>query len=266
MVPVSVVIIAKNECGMIYRTIARARTITDDIVIIDSGSTDCTIPIASTNGCRIYQTGWDGYGANKNKGNLLARYNWILSLDADELIDDELIVALHRLDFDRTDIVYDIIFKNYFGKKRIRFGSWGRDHHIRLFNRMHVKWSDTPVHEVLLFSCKMVKKQLSGAIHHYSVKDRAECEQKGIYYAALSAQKYYGKGINYSLMKQYLSPLFGFIRNYIFLLGILDGREGWYIASNTAWHTWLKYQYLRRLQSAAKREEVFMNSKLAVDY
>lgn len=249
MVPVSVIIITKNEAEIIGRTIKMAQLITNDIVIIDNGSNDETVNIGAANNCRVFKTTWDGYGANKNKGISRARYNWILSIDADEIIDEDLITSLHHLDYNKKDIVYDIRFKTYFGNKLIRFGSWGRDHHIRLFNRETVKWSELPVHETLIFPKATIKKTLSGYIHHYSVRDEYECREKAIYYASLSAKKYYNAGKKSNYIKLYLAPAFNFLRNYFLYLGFLDGRQGWHIAKNSAKNTWLKYHYLDNLEN-----------------
>jgi len=266
MVPVSVVIIAKNECEAIARTISKARLITNDIVIIDSGSTDSTDHIARMAGCRVFHANWAGYGANKNKGIFYAHYDWILSLDADEVIDDELIAALYQINYDEPNAVYDIHFKTYFGNKQIRFGNWGRDHHVRLFNKTLVKWVEQPVHETLDLPKNIAKKSLSGHIHHYSVRDNNECRQKSIHYASLGARKYYDMGKQRTMVKQYLSPAFGFVKSYLFLLGFLDGREGWSIASNSARHTWLKYHYLYQLQCADIRNNAYAGGKLVIGY
>jgi glycosyltransferase involved in cell wall biosynthesis len=267
MVPVSIVIITKNEAEVIAQSISMARLITDDIVVVDNGSSDNTRHIANEKGCRVFHENWDGYGANKNKGIAYARYNWILSIDADEVIDDELITALHQLDWSNEHIVYDIRFKTYFGDKLMRYGSWGRDHHVRVFNRTMVKWSEIPVHETLLFPDNVLKKTLPGYIHHYSVKDKEECQKKGILYASLSAKKYYKNGKRANLVKLYLSPTFNFLRNYFLYLGFLDGAAGWHIAKNTARHTWLKYYYLHQLEIADKRISLYPHSKkLAMEY
>src|SRR5580700_6608328 len=119
MVPVSIVIITKNEADIIASCIQMSKLITDDIVVIDNGSTDDTLDIAGTYGCRVYKRTWEGYGANKNKGIEAAKYNWILSIDADEVPDDELVSALHLLEFNDPATVYDIKFRTYFGKKPI---------------------------------------------------------------------------------------------------------------------------------------------------
>jgi len=255
MVPVSIVIITKNEADVIANCIIKAKLITDDIVIVDNESTDETLDIAYTYGCRIYKTFWDGYGANKNKGIEAAKYDWILSIDADEVPDDELIKSLHTLQFNNVDVVYDIKFRSYFGKKAIRFGSWGRDHHIRLFNRTVVKWSETVVHEKLLLTENIQTKKLNGHLHHYSVKDIGEYDAKGCYYAKLSAKKYFRSGIKASAVKLYISPLFGFLKNYILYLGFLDGREGWDIAKITVKNTRRKYYYLSQIQNQPDKKQ-----------
>ncbi|MGZ3823180.1 MAG: glycosyltransferase family 2 protein, partial [Mucilaginibacter sp.] len=185
MVPVSVVIITKNEAEVIGPCINAAKLITDDIIVVDNDSNDKTREIALTSGCRVYRESWDGYGANKNKGAVYAKYDWVLSIDADEVADEELISALHSIKFNRPEVVYDIAFRSYFGKKPIRFGSWGRDHHIRLFNHKLVKWSEPPVHETLVLPSSVIIKKIKGHLHHYSVKDNQEFQAKTIQYAKL---------------------------------------------------------------------------------
>jgi glycosyltransferase involved in cell wall biosynthesis len=265
MIPVSIVIITKNEADIIGRCLEKARLITDDIVVIDNGSTDNTPDIACKNGCRVYKEPWDGYGANKNKGINAAVYNWILSIDADEIPDDELIEALHKLEFNNPTIVYDIKFRSYFGEKPIRFGSWGRDHHIRLFNRSLVKWSETMVHETLLKPGITKTQKIAGHLHHYSVKDVNEYDSKGSYYAKLSAKKYFNNGQRVNTVKLYFSPIFGFIKNYIIFLGFLDGREGWEIAKISIKNTRRKYYFLSQMESIQNKKQLAKDD-LVVEY
>jgi glycosyltransferase involved in cell wall biosynthesis len=265
MVPVSIVIITKNEADIVASCIHKSRLITDDIVVIDNGSTDDTLDIAGTYGCRVYKKTWDGYGANKNKGIEAAKYDWILSIDADEVPDEELIKSLHKLNLADPAIVYDIKFKSYFGQKPIHFGSWGRDHHVRLFNRNLVKWSETMVHETLLLTENIQIKKINGHLHHYSVKDIGEYDSKGIYYAKLSAKKYFRIGKRANFIKLYASPIFGFLKNYIVYLGFLDGREGWNIAKTTIKNTYRKYYYLSQLENQRNKKQPVKDS-FAVEY
>jgi glycosyltransferase involved in cell wall biosynthesis len=264
MIPLSVIIITKNEAEAIAECIAAAKLITDDIIIMDNYSTDETCSIAINQGCRLYQRPWDGYGANKNKGIEMAKYDWVLSVDADEIADLELVLSLHSLKMDDPTMVYDIRFKSYFGKKLIRYGAWGRDHHIRLFNRTRVKWSESNVHETLLIPDGSQMQRLDGHMHHYSVKDRRECNAKGLYYARLSAEKYLNAGKKANAVNLYLSPIFGFVKSYILFGGFLDGKEGLDIARITYKNKWLKYHYLLRLQNNVKKPKS-VKPELAVE-
>lgn len=248
MIPVSIIIITKNEAEVIAKCIKVCTAITDDVIIIDNGSTDGTFKIAERLNCRVFLETWDGYGANKNKGAQYAKYDWILSIDADELPDPELIEALHQVEFSDPKVVYDVRFKSYLGQKEIKYGNWGNDHRIRLFHRNYIRWSTSKVHETLLIPKLITIKKLKGHIHHYTADNRKECHQKAIYYANLSAEQYLISNKKAVWIKLYLSPVFGFLRNYICRLGFLDGAEGLYIATMIYKNTWLKYYYLKQLQ------------------
>jgi len=265
MVPVSVVIITKNVADIIDDCLQKARKVTDDIIIICNGNDDEPVDMQLQNGYNLHKKTWDGYGANKNKGVEAAKYDWILSIDADEIPDDKLIDSLHNINWGDIETVYDVKFRSYFGRKLIRFGSWGRDHHIRLFNRTYVKWSDTMVHEKLLLPSFIKKKKIDGAIHHYSVKNVREFDSKGSYYAKLSAKKYFRTGKKAGFVKLYLSPLFGFFKNYIVYLGFLDGREGWDIARTTVKNTRRKYQLLSHMETMPDNQPANKES-LVVEY
>ena len=149
MIPVSIVIIARNEAAIIARTLQPLQFITDDVIVVDSGSTDGTQDIVRSYGFNLIETSWDGYGPNKNKGIDTAKYDWILSIDADEIPDKFLVAAMQHIDFNHTHQVFNIQFKTYYCNQLIRFGEWGTDAHIRLFNKTIVRWSEDAVHETL---------------------------------------------------------------------------------------------------------------------
>lgn len=260
MVAVSIVIITKNQAEILAGCINKAKLITDDIVIIDNGITDCTYNNINTLGCKVHHKNWDGYGANKNKGIDVAKYDWILSIDADEVPDDELITALHQLDYINPTVVFDIKFRTYFGDKMVRFGSWGNDHHIRLFNRKLVRWLDTTVHETLVLPQNIEVRKIPGYLHHYSVKNADEYNVKSKLYAKLSAVKYLNSGKRAGVIKLYISPMFGFLKNYIFYLGFLDGRAGWKIARITVKNTWRKYYLLNHMHCIKPKTQVYKDS------
>lgn len=255
MLPVSVVIITKNESSIIEQCISKAKLITDDIVIIDNNSTDATPYIAMINACRVYYSSWSSYGSNKNKGIELAKYDWILSIDADEIPDIELILSLHDLTLADPAVAYDIRYQSYFGNKRIKHGRWGRDHHVRLFNRTLARWSEPKVHEQLVLAKNVRVEKLQGYLHHYSVADANECLTKAEKYARLSAEKYFDNGKRTGFSSLYLSPVFAFIIDYIFFMGFMDGKEGLVIAKCIYKNKWLKYHYLAQMESTLLKKE-----------
>jgi glycosyltransferase involved in cell wall biosynthesis len=212
---ISVVIITKNEAHIIGNTLDSLQGLTDDIVIVDSGSTDDTLDICKKYNANILQPGWNGYGPNKNKGINAAKHDWILNLDADEAIDEELVRSISQLSLQNKNEVFEMKFKNFFIEKWIRHGEWGSDKHTRLFNRTTVKWNEAAVHENLILGPQTIVTQLEGYILHHTVHSLSEYEQKTIAYARLNALKYFELGKKQDILRQYLSPVFSFLQNYI---------------------------------------------------
>ena len=127
MQSLSVVIVCKNEADVIGKTLQSLQGLTDDIVVYDNGSTDDTITIARQFPVSVYQGIWEGFGKTKNKAIALAKHDWILSLDADEAIDEELKNSLLALSLNNEKIMYEIKFKNFFGDKWLKYGEWGNE-------------------------------------------------------------------------------------------------------------------------------------------
>lgn len=250
--PISVVIICRNEAGIIGKSITAVQAFTDDVVVVDSGSTDGTQQIVTAMGARLLETNWEGYGSNKNKGVAMARYNWILSVDADEVIDDRLSQEIQKLLLADESIVYNILFRAFFGNKMIRFGEWANDAHIRLYNRHHTRWSEAQVHEILELPAGTKVISLKGYIHHYTSRNIQDFAVKTVNYAMLNAMKYHQQGKKAGVIKSGVAATFSFIYNYLLRLGFLDGEAGFTVAKMNAWYTWLKYSRLRELNKAGK--------------
>ncbi len=243
----SIVIICRNEAGTIERTLRSLEGLTDDIVVFDNGSTDGTQTIVRDFRVQLYEGGWEGFGKTRQKAVTLARHDWILSLDADESPDDELKRSLASWEPRHELVVYDLAFKNFLGKKWLRYGEWGGDHHIRLFNRKNVKFDDAPVHENLLLPPGAEVAKLKGFVLHQTMRDMEEYGRKMLQYAMLNAEKYHRAGKKASWWKIRFSPVFTFLNYYILRLGFLDGVEGYACAKMTAWYTFMKYARLREL-------------------
>ncbi|MDB5202068.1 MAG: glycosyltransferase family 2 protein [Ferruginibacter sp.] len=243
----SAVIITKNEAHIIGKTLAALKNLADEVIIVDSGSTDETLSICRQMNARIIETNWEGYGVTKNKGIAAATNDWILSLDADEVPDEKVQQQLQQLPEGDARNVYRFNYLNIFCNKPIRHGVWGGDKHIRLFNRRLVKWNDVPVHENLIFPADINVIPLPGYIRHYTVNSVEDYMQKTLAYAKANAHKYFLQGKSAGFIKLRVAPAFNFFKNYLLRLGFLDGREGYLVCKTTAWYTFMKYVYLQEM-------------------
>ncbi|MBK8521469.1 MAG: glycosyltransferase family 2 protein [Chitinophagaceae bacterium] len=245
---ISVVIICKNGSAHLAETLESVQGIGEEIILYDSGSDDGSVQIAKRYGARIETGSWEGYGRNRYKASQLAQYNWILMIDTDEVVDEDLKQAILNADLTNEHLVYNMRYKNYYGSTEIKFGEWGNDSHIRMANRNTVKIDQEIVHEKLFLQPGLHIKTLDGFIRHYTVSNSIDYACKAMEYASLSADKYIKQGRHSSFIKIYLSPLFSFLQNYIFKMGFRDGWKGFVCASMTAWYTFMKYTKLKELE------------------
>lgn len=245
---ISVVIICKNGSPRLAETILSVMGIGNEILLYDSGSTDDSIKIAELFGVTIRQGAWEGYGRNRYKASQLAKNDWILMVDTDEVLDDELKTAILNIDLTNEKMVYNMRYKNFYGNKHIQHGEWGNDSHIRMANRRTVHIDQEIVHEKLFLQKGLSICTLKGSLLHYTVQDSTDYARKVMDYAMLSAAKYQQQGRRSSFIKIYCSPLFSFLQNYFFKLGFLDGWKGFVCAAMTAWYTFLKYTKLKELE------------------
>jgi glycosyltransferase involved in cell wall biosynthesis len=199
--PISIVIICKNEIHHIANTINAALLISDDIVVVDTGSTDGTINELKKLPVHIIQTDWLGFGNTKNLGINHTKHDWIVSIDADEIIDTDLANSISHIDFSNIETVYNIKFLTYLGNFPLHFGEWRGDSHIRLFNKNIIKWNTAEVHEQLIIPSHIKVKKLSGNIHHKTSASAIEMRIKNDNYAKLNAKINFEKGKKSSAFK-----------------------------------------------------------------
>ncbi|HHZ82359.1 MAG TPA: glycosyltransferase family 2 protein [Flavobacteriales bacterium] len=209
----STVIITLNEKRNIERCVLSAQKVSDEVIVVDSFSTDRTEEICRQIGVRFFQEEWKGYSAAKNFGNSLATNEWILSLDADEEITDvlaeEIRVALNKND---REAYWIPRMTNYCGKW-IKHGGWYPEKHIRLFRKTNVRWNEDEVHEDVEITGET--GTLKNPMLHYSIRSISEHVQKAEKYSTLSALKMKRKGKRASFVKLYLGPLFKFWNDYL---------------------------------------------------
>lgn len=242
MLTLSVVIITKNEAADITECITAAKAVSNDIIVIDSGSIDNTVNIAKNAGAKVICTKWENFSTSRNIGASYAINDWILSIDADERITTALATSIKKINDPTSSIIYGFKRENYFVSKKIRFGDWGHDVVYRLYNKTNTQWQVVPVHETLITG-RSTKKMLPGKVLHYPVKDMGEYIEKTTRYAVLSARKYIALKRKPRIVKKTGSPIFNFLACYFFRLGFLDGKEGFIIALYTGYYSWLKYYY-----------------------
>ena len=245
---ISAVIITENEENNILRCLNSLLDVADEIVVVDSGSTDNTAAICEGFGVKFVQHEWMGYSEQKNFANSLASNDWILSIDADEELTDELKHSILRLkvkQVDDTDVFNMNRLTSYCGHW-IRHCGWYPDRKIRIWNRTKGKWQGA-IHETLEFSTKVTEYRLDGDLLHYSFSSAYEYENQQFKFAKMRGEHYFKKGKKHASFYMVVSPIFSFIQHYIFQLGFLDGKDGFHICRITAKATRLKYKTLKEL-------------------
>lgn len=230
--PYSAIIIAFNAERTIEPCLLALKQLTDDVVLVlDDRSSDKTQEIAERLGVNIHIKKWQGYSASKNYGSTLAKSDWILCFDSDEVPDKNLIKQLLQLEPSEYT-AYEMNRMTWIGDQPVKHSGMFPDWTLRLYNKRWMKWNESPVHEKLV-SSKVIKiKKIPGTINHYSFVDENHLREKHLTYAKLRALEWYDTGVKPPLIKRWLGPHFRFFRTYILKLGFLDGQIGLAIAKN----------------------------------
>jgi glycosyltransferase involved in cell wall biosynthesis len=249
----SVVIITLNEAhaiGACLDSVAWA----DEVIVLDSGSTDATVEICRRHGARVEVTDWPGYGAQKNRAIERTRNEWILSLDADERVTPALRAELERALATCTDVAAFAIprLSSYCGKV-IRHGGWWPDLVTRLFRRGRAHFSDDAVHERLVVQGRT--GQLTHPLEHEAFISLDEVLDKMNRYSAAGATRMFKAHQRGSLSRAIAHGIFTFIRTYFLRAGFLDGREGFMLAVSNAEGAYYRYLKLMYLNERAARIE-----------
>jgi glycosyltransferase involved in cell wall biosynthesis len=249
---ISVVIICLNEEKNIGRCIDSVNDIADEIVILDSHSTDQTVSIAENKGAVVVSEDFKGYIQQKNKAIELASHNYILSLDADEALDPQLKESISRVKQNFSSQAYRMNrFSNYCGKF-IRHGSWYPDTKIRLFDKRVARWGGTNPHDKIVLTGDMLVEHLKGNILHFSYRSISEHVTQNNKFSTLAAESLFAKGKRTNVFKIFVNPLWAFFQSYLIRAGFLDGLYGLVIAVMIANLTFLKHLKLYLLQQSAK--------------
>jgi glycosyltransferase involved in cell wall biosynthesis len=247
----SIIIICRNEATNIGHTLKSILSLSNDIVVYDSGSTDGTIDILEKFPVRLYRGDWEGFGPTRQKPVELSRHNWVLIVDADEVLTPALAEELKTMNPGTENTAYSVQLENHIGSRHIRYGSWGQDFRVRLYNKNQLRWNDSIVHEKLIVPATVQLIRLKHTIKHYTARNMGQLSEKLNRYALLTADQYRRQGKRSTWIKRNIGPVFAFIKTYFLKLGFLDGKEGYRLALVLANYTALKY---RRLQGTMGHE------------
>lgn len=231
----------------------------DEVLVVDSESTDATREIAGACGAKVLLNKWPGFAKQKQFATDAAMHDWVLSLDADERVSPELessIAALRRKPESDLADGYRVARRTFYLGRWIRGGGWYPDYQLRLFDRRQGSWGDRLIHESFAMKPGSRVETLSGDLLHYTVRDAAHHQQMiEERYAPLGAQQMFREGKRTSSLQAAVAGSSAFVRSYILKAGFRDGSAGLTIAKFAARHAALKHRLLLELQRSCQKPE-----------
>ena len=250
MNPLSAVLITRNAAAVLEPCLD-SLAFADEIVVVDSASSDGTAEIAARRGARVVQKEWLGFGRQKQFAVEQARNDWVLCLDADERVSPQLAASIQAALGAPVSPVYRMARRNRFLGRWLSHGEGYPDWSPRLFNRMNARWSDDLVHEKVLFA--VTPGTLKGDLMHDSSDDLSAYMERQNRYTTLAARQAFERGVSAGAAHLLLSPVVRFIKFYVLRLGFLDGVPGLLHISIGCMNSYLKYAKLIELRKAEQR-------------
>jgi len=246
---ISVTILTKNSQKHIVKVLQALRVF-DEVVLYDTGSSDETLALGKKfPNVNVYQGRFIGFGPTHNAATAKAKYDWILSIDSDEVVSDQMAEEILQYTELNPQCVYSFPRHNYFNGKWIKWCGWYPDRCLRLYHRNFTCFSDDQVHERVLSDHRRVVA-LKGPIKHYSYETMDDFLLKMHHYTDLFSKQYAGKK-NSSLIKAISRGFFAFFKSYVIKKGFLGGQEGMIISLYNG-HT-AYYKYLKLLEANCKQ-------------
>jgi len=247
----SICVITLNEEHDLPRLLASVEGLADEVVMVDSGSTDRTVSIAQAAGARVFTRAWTNYSEQKNYAVSQATEDWILLLDADEELSQELRDSIRKWKSAEPQFcVYEMPRLAWFLGAWVHHSRWYPDWQRRLFDRRKACFEGA-IHESLRFVGK--PGRLRGDLLHYTVRNLQEQREKSEEYSTLSARAMFANGRRSWRAAKWLATPWTWIRHFVLGAGFLDGYRGWVIARVAAYTVWLKYSKLGALVQQSKR-------------
>lgn len=225
----------------------------DEIIVIDSFSTDATVALAKKHNVKILQRVFDDFSSQKNYAIDVAKHEWVYVLDADERVSIELKDEILNINLEATNFVGFYVKRVFFFlDKKINFSGWQRDKVMRLFNKKHCRYNGAPVHE--LIDAKGVASFFKGKVNHYSYRDYDHYISKLNAYSLLQAKNLHQQNKKVNAFHLFIKPPVRFLIHYIIRLGFLDGKAGVVIAKTQAYAVSKRYELLKELNKKKTKE------------
>ena len=253
MANLSVIIITKNE-ALNIRSCLESVAWADEIIVVDSGSSDGTVEICRELGAKVYAHDWPGFGTQKNRALSYASKGWVFSIDADERITNELRASIEAVleHPEGEHDAYEISRLSSYCGRFMRHSGWYPDYVARLFKRDAARFSDDLVHERLIVEGSTGR--LQGTLLHYAFDDFEEVLYKINRYSSAGAKMLHQGGRRTTLTAAVLRGIWSFFRTYFLRGGFLDGQKGFMLAISNAEGTYYRYLKLLLMQEMEKQE------------
>ncbi len=250
--PLSAVLITHNAAAQLEDCLT-SLGFADEIVVVDSGSTDGTQALAQRMGARVVAQPWLGFGPQKRYAVSQARNDWVLCLDADERVPAALATAIGKTLEAPACAAYRMPRSNYFMGRYLRHGEGYPDWSLRLFDRRSANWSDDPVHEKVIANGPIGRIECATGILHHSAESLDVYLDKQNHYTSLQAQALLAAGARAGLGQMLISPLLRFIKFYLLKRGFLDGTPGLVHIAIGCFNSFAKYAKLSALRAVEKK-------------
>ena len=248
--PLSVAIIALNAAGQVGPCLESV-AFADDVVVVDSGSTDATAEVCRRHGARVESKEWLGFGRQKQHAVSAARHDWVLCLDVDERVSPELARSIAAAVRGNRYRAWRMARRNRFLGRWLAHGEGYPDWSPRLFNRLNARWSDDLVHEKVLYA--VTPGTLAGDLMHDSSDDLSAYLERQNRYTTLAARQAFEQGRGANVLHLVFSPVVRFIKFYVLRLGFLDGLPGLMHISIGCMNSYVKYMKLIELRQSESK-------------
>jgi glycosyltransferase involved in cell wall biosynthesis len=244
---ISVTVITRNEAALLPAMLASVRW-ADEVIVVDCGSTDGTVRIATESGCRVVNHAFVDFASQKNFAHTLATNDWIFNLDADEHCPEALAKEIQALPESGPN-GYFVARRNYFQNRWIRHCGWFPDYKLRIYRRSAGAWKGR-VHETVELTGQTAR--LETPLNHYTYKGFERYLDSVLQYSRLAAEQLHEEGKSAGPLDLLLRPPAGFIREYILRAGFLDGRPGFVISALTAYGIFCRYSFLWEMRGGGR--------------